>query len=91
MAENEKAAEVENTAEVETKPETEKKRAYVKIFIRKPADERGVKAKVVGINGKMYTVPYDKEVEVPEEVAEVLTRAEAAMEESEKLIESIAQ
>ena len=49
-----------------------------KIFIRRPADERGVKAKIVGLNGKMYSVPYDREVEVPEEVANILERSEAA-------------
>lgn len=62
---------------------TEKK---VKVYIRRPMDERNVKAKVVGINGRMYTVPYDKEVEVSPEVAEVLKRSEAAMMASDELV-----
>ena len=62
---------------------------FKKIFIRKPADERGVKAKIVGINGKMYAVPYDKEVEVPVEVYEVLERSRAAEEKACELVESL--
>ena len=73
MKADEKSKEV--TQEVTQEEETAKKK---KIFIRRPADERGVKAKIVGLNGKMYSVPYDREVEVPEEVANILERSEAA-------------
>ena len=62
---------------------------YKKVFIRRPADERNVKAKIVGINGKMYAVPYDKEVGVPPEVAEVLEASAAAREQADEIIDAL--
>lgn len=44
-----------------------------KIFIPKDAIESNEKAKKVIINGKMYSVPVGKSVEVPDEVATVIT------------------
>ena len=40
--------------------------------------------------GKMYSVPYDKEVEVPEGVYEILKRSEQAAETAEKVNEQLA-
>lgn len=61
-----------------------------KVFIRRPMDERNVKAKVVGVNGKMYTVPYDTEVEVPLCVAEVLEMSNVAQKDADMLVEALA-
>ena len=62
----------------------------VKIFLRRPLDERNVNAKVVGINGKMYTVPYEKEVEVPKAVAEVVNMSLGAQQKADELICALA-
>ena len=61
-----------------------------KIYIRKPAGVINDKGKIVGLNGKMYSVPYDKEVEVPEGVYEILKRSEQAAETAEKVNEQLA-
>ena len=53
---------INETAEV--MPESGKKSGKKKIYIRKPAGVINDKGKIVGLNGKMYSVPYDKEVEV---------------------------
>ena len=66
----------------------EKKNDMVKVFIRRPMDEKNVKAKVVGLNGKMYTVPYDKEIEVPAAVAEILEASKLASVRADELIET---
>lgn len=65
-------------------------KATVKVFIRRPMDERNVKAKVVGVNGKMYTVPYDTEVEVPACVAEVLEMSGVAQKNADMLVDALA-
>lgn len=70
----------------EVMPESGKK----KIYIRKPAGVINDKGKIVGLNGKMYSVPYDKEVEVPEGVYEILKRSEQAAEVAEKVNEQLA-
>lgn len=62
----------------------------VKVFLRRPADERNIKAKVVGINGKMYAVPYDKEVEVPAAVAEVINMSLGAQKKADELVCALA-
>ena len=67
----------------------EKKNEMEKVFIRRPMDEKNVKAKIVGLNGKMYAVPYDKEVEVPVAVAEILRASMRAADKADELIESI--
>ena len=67
----------------------EKKNDMEKVFIRRPMDEKNVKAKIVGLNGKMYAVPYDKEVEVPVAVAEILRASMRAADKADELIESI--
>lgn len=50
----------------------------VKYFLRRPAGEYETNGRVVGVNGVMYTVPYDKEVEVPPAVADILNRSQEA-------------
>lgn len=67
----------------------EKKNDMEKVFIRRPMDEKNVKAKIVGLNGKMYAVPYDKEVEVPVAVAEIIRASMRAADKADELIESI--
>lgn len=54
---------------------SEKVQADVRmVYIQKPAGDTS-KAKVVGLNGVMYTVPYNKQVEVPAAVAEIIERS----------------
>ena len=79
---------INETAEV--MPESKKKSGKKKIYIRKPAGVINDKGKIVGLNGKMYSVPYDKEVEVPEGVYEILKRSEQAAEVAEKVNEQLA-
>lgn len=79
---------INETAEV--MPESGKKSGKKKIYIRKPAGVINDKGKIVGLNGKMYSVPYDKEVEVPEGVYEILKRSEQAAEVAEKVNEQLA-
>ena len=79
---------INETAEV--MPESKKKSGKNKIYIRKPAGVINDKGKIVGLNGKMYSVPYDKEVEVPEGVYEILKRSEQAAEVAEKVNEQLA-
>lgn len=79
---------INETAEVT--PESKKKSGKKKIYIRKPAGVINDKGKIVGLNGKMYSVPYDKEVEVPEGVYEILKRSEQAAEVAEKVNEQLA-
>lgn len=79
---------INETAEV--MPESGKKSGKKKIYIRKPAGVINDKGKIVGLNGKMYSVPYDKEVEVPEGVYEILKRSEQAAETAEKVNEQLA-
>ena len=79
---------INETAEV--MPESKKKSGKKKIYIRKPAGVINDKGKIVGLNGKMYSVPYDKEVEVPEGVYEILKRSEQAAETAEKVNEQLA-
>ena len=79
---------INETAEV--MPESGKKSGKKKIYIRKPAGVINDKGKIVGLNGKMYSVPYDKEVEVPEGVYEILKRSEQAAEDAEKVNEQLA-
>lgn len=77
------------TAAAETAAEKQKKAGWKSVYIRKPAEERNVKARVVGVNGKMYTVPYDKEVEVPPEVAEVLEMSNLAQKIADEEYEQV--
>lgn len=79
---------INETAEV--MPKSKKKSGKKKIYIRKPAGVINDKGKIVGLNGKMYSVPYDKEVEVPEGVYEILKRSEQAAEVAEKVNEQLA-
>lgn len=79
---------INETAEL--MPESGKKSGKKKIYIRKPAGVINDKGKIVGLNGKMYSVPYDKEVEVPEGVYEILKRSEQAAETAEKVNEQLA-
>lgn len=79
---------INETAEV--MPESKKESGKKKIYIRKPAGVINDKGKIVGLNGKMYSVPYDKEVEVPEGVYEILKRSEQAAETAEKVNEQLA-
>lgn len=79
---------INETAEI--MPESKKKSGKKKIYIRKPAGVINDKGKIVGLNGKMYSVPYDKEVEVPEGVYEILKRSEQAAEVAEKVNEQLA-
>lgn len=60
-----------------------------KVFIRKPEGVTA-KAQVVGVNGVMYTVPYNKEVEVPVSVAEIIERSQRYKEVAESEQERIA-
>ena len=60
-----------------------------KVFIRKP-EGTTAKAHVVGLNGVMYTVPYNKEVEVPFGVAEIIERSLRYKEKAEAERERIA-
>ncbi len=78
--------EIEDMAE--TKTET-KKAETKKVFIRKPAGVKNEKSKIVGLNGKMYTVPYGVEVEVPLGVAEILEMSERYAEKEEAEREKI--
>lgn len=50
----------------------------VKYFLRRPAGEYETAGRVVGVNGVMYTVPYDTEVEVPPAVKDILDRSQEA-------------
>lgn len=53
--------------------ENTQKKTTEKITIPKPAGANE-KAKVIGLNGVMYTVPYGIETEVPVGVAEIAKR-----------------
>lgn len=83
------AAEAETSMAQTESAAQEAKEEYVKVFIRRPPDERNVKAKIVGVNGKMYGVPYDKEVDVPAAVAEILKASEAAEQEAYEIINAL--
>ena len=48
---------------------------YVTIMIPKPYNVVGDTETVVGINGKMYQIQYDKPVTVPKNVAEVVEQS----------------
>lgn len=65
--------------------ETKEKSGYKKITLRRPAGEMGDTGKIVGINGKMYSVPYEREVEVPEGVYEIIKASEEAAERQYKI------
>lgn len=93
MAERKKQTEQEAAAAEQTEqtkqPEQDKKDGYEAVFIRRPADERNAKAKIVGINGKMYAVPYDREVKVPPAVAEVLKASQEAEQQAYEMIDAL--
>lgn len=84
----EKKAANEQTPEVQTAEERTPE--MKKIYIRRPAGMLSDKGKIVGLNGKMYSVPYDKEVEVPEGVYEILKNSERAQERAYELEREIA-
>ena len=70
---------------------TEKQEELVEIYIHKPADvSRSTKAKVFGLNGKMYTVPYDKPVKVPKAIAKIYEMSEKAREKRDAMVDSLA-
>lgn len=48
---------------------------YVTVIIPKPYNVVGDTETVVGINGKMYQIQYDKPVSVPVSVAEVIEQS----------------
>lgn len=50
----------------------EKAEERVTVIIPKPHNVTGDTETVVGVNGKMYQIQYDKPVEVPKNVAEVI-------------------
>lgn len=56
----------------------------VMVIVLKPYNVVGDTETVVGINGKMYQIQYDKPVEVPRNVAEVI---EQSKELQAKIIE----
>ena len=56
----------------------------VMVVVPKPYNVVGDTETVVGINGKMYQIQYDKPVEVPRNVAEVI---EQSKERQAKIIE----
>ena len=56
----------------------------VMVIVPKPYNVVGDTETVVGINGKMYQIQYDKPVEVPRNVAEVI---EQSKELQAKIIE----
>lgn len=68
--------------------ENTEKKTVKKVFIRKP-EGTNAKAHPVCLNGKMYTVPYNKEVEVPLAVAEIIERSQKFQELAEKEQERI--
>ena len=83
----------EQTPEVQAaKKQTAEERTpeMKKIYIRRPAGMLSDKGKIVGLNGKMYSVPYDKEVEVPEGVYEILKNSERAQERAYELERELA-
>lgn len=88
---NEQTPEVQTTevqaAEVQA---AEERSQMKKIYIRRPAGMLSDKGKIVGLNGKMYSVPYDKEVEVPEGVYEILKNSERAQERAYELERELA-
>ncbi len=53
----------------------EKKQEYVTVIIPKPYNVVGDTETVVGINGTMYQIQYDKPVSVPKNVAEVIEQS----------------
>lgn len=88
-----KATEVEATvsesAEEKTPVVAEPKKKTKKVFMRKP-EGTTAKAHVVGLNGVMYTIPYNKETEVPLGVARIVERSQRYAEKAEAERERIA-
>lgn len=62
----------------------QKQEDKVMVIVPKPYNVVGDTETVVGINGKMYQIQYDKPVEVPRNVAEVI---EQSKELQAKIIE----
>lgn len=55
----------------------EQKKERVTVFIPHPLDSTGDTETVVGVNGKLYQIQYDKQVSVPPEVAAVINQSSA--------------
>lgn len=49
----------------------------VTVIIPKPHNVVGDTETVVGVNGKMYQIQYDKAIEVPRNVAEVIMQSQS--------------
>lgn len=60
---------------------TKKAEERVTVIIPKPNDVINDTETVVGVNGKMYQIQYDKPVEVPRNVAEVIQSSAELREE----------
>lgn len=62
----------------------------VLVIIPKPHNVVGDTETVVGVNGKMYQIQYDKPVEVPKNVAEIINQSSSLqakiLEETEKAV-----
>lgn len=67
------------------KKEEIKKTDRVTVIIPKPHNVIGDTETVVGVNGKMYQIQYDKPVEVPRNVAEVIKQSQALQAEIREL------
>lgn len=64
-----------------------KKDEYVTVIIPKPNDVVGDTETVVGINGNLYQIEYDRPVSVPANVAEVIEQSKHMRIEIEKMKE----
>ena len=60
----------------------------VLVIIPKPDDVIGDTETVVGVNGKMYQIEYDKPVEVPKNVADVIASSQNLRAEIRELTEN---
>lgn len=69
------------------KPKTPK---YYKVFIRSDAKLKN-EALFVGVNGRSYAVPRNKETVVPEEVYEVIRQSEAQDNHTQEVIAELIQ
>lgn len=60
----------------------------VMVIIPKPDDVIGDTETVVGVNGTMYQIEYDKPVEVPKNVADVIASSQTLRAEIRELTEN---
>ena len=57
----------------------------VTVIIPRPHNVTGDTETVVGVNGKMYQIQYDRPVEVPKNVAEVIKQSQTLQAEIREL------